>query len=79
MEALHEIQAADLLGFTSWRSWKHARRQGLVPEPDRQLPDGPRWSRAALQAWLTRDEHALSLPSAEREALRRVEGGQNAR
>lgn len=51
-ELLPELQAAVMLGFCVWRQWRAARRAHLVPAPVMELPDGPRWSRAQLEAWV---------------------------
>lgn len=50
--ALTEIEAAALAGFRRWRDFLRARRLGLFPRPDLELPDGPRWSETRLRAWI---------------------------
>lgn len=50
--ALPEIEAAYLAGFANWRDFRLALRRGTFPQPDRMMPDGPRWSEETLQAWL---------------------------
>ena len=71
-EALPEIHAAHLAGYGSWRAFQAARRKGAFPKPDIQLPDGPRWSRARLEAWLRGEEDAPK--SEEQELIRRARG-----
>lgn len=57
MDALPEVQAADALGFTRFDRFRRAVRRGLAPAPD--VPDsgdGPRWSRATIKAWVSREQ-----------------------
>jgi hypothetical protein len=75
MEALYEIQAAELLGFRRMVDFRRAVRRGEVPGPDRKVGRDPVWSRAKLQAWLDGDEHTLSIAKQRDEALRRAAGG----
>ena len=74
MEALHEIQVAELLGFTRVKDWERARRKGLIPAPDQELPDGPRWDRERLLAWLRGTEETTSLMDDEKELIERANG-----
>ncbi len=69
---LPEIEAAALAGFRRWRDFQRARRLGLFPRPDVELPDGPRWSETHLRVWIEgrmpRDES-----SREEAIVRRIE------
>lgn len=77
MQALHEIQVADFLGYQRITDFKRDLRRGHIPSPDRVLPSGPVWSRAKLQSWLDGDRRALSVLDERNEALRRVAGDQS--
>ena len=82
MEALHEVQAAALLGYRRMSEFRRAVRQGVVPAPDRFLRKGrrdPVWSRSRLEAWLKGDLTALSQSEEAEEAIRRAQLGHCAR
>ena len=72
MEALHEIQAAELLGFTRVKDWQRARSKGLIPRPDQELPDGPRWDRRRLIAWLRGNSDIIGVSRDEQELIERA-------
>jgi hypothetical protein len=72
--ALTEIEAAALTGFRRWRDFSRARRQGLFPAPDLELPDGPRWSETRLEAWVRGDLSRPTVSDEERMLLRRLGG-----
>ena len=77
MDALHEIQAADLLGYIQIKHFRRDLRAGRIPAPDRELNGGPVWSRRRLEAWLHGDLAAFSSTNHEEqeEAVRRVSNG----
>ena len=72
MEALQEIQAAELLGFTRIKDWQRARRRGLIPRPDQELPDGPRWDRRRLIAWLRGNHGMMGISKDEQDLIERA-------
>lgn len=74
MRALSEVDAAAKLGFRRFRDFTRAVRRGAVPGPDRQLPDGPRWSETALDAWLSGELDGRSLGDEERQLIEELEG-----
>ena len=81
MEALHEVQAAALLGYRRMSEFRRAVRQGVVPAPDRFLRKGrrdPIWSRVRLEAWLNGAEDAVSETDEALEAIRRAQVGHRA-
>ncbi len=76
MDALHEVQAADLLGYFRISHFRRDLKLGKIPAPDRILTGGPVWSRRRLEAWLHGDLSAFSSDTDEEdEAVRRVANG----
>ena len=76
MDALHEVQAADLLGYVQIKHFHRDLKAGRIPRPDRELAGGPVWSRRRLEAWLHGDHSAFSSQTdQEDEAVRRVANG----
>lgn len=70
MELLHEIQAANLLGFQTAAQFRAAVARGDVPGPARKIGRCPVWSRPVLMAWL--DGRAEREPT-EDEVLAEIE------
>lgn len=52
MRLLSEVDAAAFAGFRRFRDFRRALRAGRFPQPDVELPEGPRWSDASLTRWL---------------------------
>ena len=74
MEALHEVQAANFLGYRRISGFRRAVKRGEIPEPDRQITSGPIWSRTRLQAWLDNDHQLGANKAGELSALKRLNG-----
>jgi len=72
MEALHEIQAANFLGYRRIADFRRDLKRGDIPAPDRKLASGPVWSRTRLQAWLDNDAQFEAKKRGETEALERL-------
>lgn len=74
MEALREIQAADLLGFTEIEEFRRALRRGDVPPPIRFVGGKrgkPVWSRRILLEFI--DGSAAKQDQVESEFEKRLE------
>ena len=70
---LREVEAAHMLGYTSFSEFRRAVNSGTVPAPSRFL-DGmkskPAWSEQALRDWI--DQSGWNEPSSE-ELLKAIE------
>ena len=70
---LNEIELAYLLGFRRWRDFEKALRGGHVPAPDRQYPDGPRWSGVLVESQLSGRLDTLEAMGREDALIERLE------
>ena len=73
--ALTEVQVADRIGFSRFKDFTRSLKQGLIPAPSKQLPDGPRWSEKAIRAWLDEQDNPRSLADEENALIRRIQSG----
>lgn len=73
MQALTEVAAAHLAGFGRFRDFRRAVSRGQFPAPDLQLPDGPRWSHARIERWLSGEPDRATLDAEETALIRRLE------
>jgi len=51
-KALTEIDVAYQLNFKRWRDFQRSLKEQLIPQPDLQVSDGPRWSERSIEKWL---------------------------
>ena len=75
MQAMTEVQAAHAAGFGRFRDFRRAVSRGLFPAPDLELPDGPRWSHARIERWLSGEPPGRTLDADEAALIKRLEGG----
>ncbi len=69
---LTEIETAHLAGFRRFRDFRRALRAGRFPQPDVELPDGPRWSEASLTRLLDASPGSGSHAGAEGSVIERM-------
>jgi len=69
---LTEIETAHLAGFRRFRDFRRALRAGRFPQPDVELPDGPRWSETLLRNWLDGRPDPRTLEDEERALIERL-------
>ena len=53
---LHEIQAADMLGYRTAEEFRRDLRRGIIPPPTRIIHGRNRWSEEALRAWINGED-----------------------
>jgi len=70
---LTEIETAHLAGFRRFRDFRRALREGRFPQPDVELPDGPRWSEARLRAWIDGRPDPRTIEAEERSLIERLQ------
>lgn len=76
MQLLTEVATAVRLGFGQFRHFQRALRKGRILQPDFIFSDGPRWSEASLERWLSGpvDEQSLETERRAHVAALRNEG-----
>ena len=73
MDVLTEIGAAHWAGFSRFKDFQRAIRDGNFPKADRNLPDGPRWDRDKLTEWMRNSKTAISLNLDEQDLRERAQ------
>jgi len=72
MPALPEVHVAYRAGFSTWRAFRLALRQGRFPKPDRTIGNDPLWDQDRLDRWL-RGEQDTPEMSDEQELIERCQ------